>query len=612
MFVAASVKARVFSAINTLLSPAPTPQPLSPSPTASETYVPACRPPKPLVFLAQYYVPPHPQRRREIDECFYNNAQNRQWQHIVFLLERTADLPTLRSALREKATDPRIEYFQLGRKVRFSDIFNLCSGRLGFRDQVCVFANADIWFDDTVQWLAFVERGECAVISRHEPNPLRLVDCPQGTQDVWAFVPPAPAQLELETQFPPGHWHCENRVAYEMSRCGLRVCNPCHLVHAIHNHASNTGRPPMTVFTRGPYVIVKPSGIGQHASSPTPDHNADKLPDACPCSACRGRRPGIQDAYSPTFSLFDSDQARLHDIARTRFLQSLDLDWAGKKVLQIDVGPRGDIASWLESRGAHLTLIDASSDRITELIRRQPQYHCCAFVADLDVPGSLLDQKFDITVCFTGLNRSVQPQTVLERLRRRSTTLILESRVTASGEWNSETNASQVTHCPGIDFLRKQLSMLYKRIGETPQPDHLDFVVSTSSYQRVFLCREPVAVDQSTSQTLPACRDTADQPIPHTLLTLGQVMAVSAVSQCTECGSSVQQVNSLQLATATPADNQQPLLESATTVVEEKRNNRSRGDSAPVTNIGGWIVWNWDVRDKNQIAGCPQSLSAQI
>ena len=76
------------------------------------------------------------------------------------------------------------------------------------------------------------------------------------SQDVWAFKAPLP---KVDAKFLMGKPGCDNRIAYEFRRAGLRVNNPAYSIMAAHLHMSqkrNYTHGKDTV--PGPYALVVP------------------------------------------------------------------------------------------------------------------------------------------------------------------------------------------------------------------------------------------------------------------------------------------------------------------------------------------------------------------
>lgn len=352
---------------------------------------------KKLILIQQYFVAKNDARRIEIDETFFKNASNKCIDKYIIMLEKKEDLEIVKNLL--KLVDRQhIQYILFTRKACFSDYFNISCGDPELRDNVCVLANADIYFDDSIRELINLRKDQFAAIARHEildNGSLELIQRPAHSQDVWAFVSPIPTQLEFNTDFPQGHWHCENRLSTEINSAGMILCNPCTTVRAIHNHRSNLGRenvPYEVCFTYGPvYGSVEPCKISCATSTYSKmKFTRKRCPDRCLCSACHGRRPGMNDqGYNP--------EIQYHNVQKLRFLQSLALDFDNKNVLEIKSAT--DVATWVIKRGGIVT-----SNEPNEI---------CFNVAN----------PYDITICF-GFNMD---QNIFKKITEISKIFIFET-----------------------------------------------------------------------------------------------------------------------------------------------------------------------------------------
>lgn len=136
-----------------------------------------------------------------------------------------------------------------GKRKSFADFFRLAAER--FAGEVCVVANADIAFDDSLR--------EAAALLGSSPRPLLVAlsrwDDPSGpsmegrvdparwrfyshSQDTWMFV--AGGLPPFDAGFTLGIPACESRLAHEAFRAGVGVFNPALSVRTWHHHASGT------------------------------------------------------------------------------------------------------------------------------------------------------------------------------------------------------------------------------------------------------------------------------------------------------------------------------------------------------------------------------------
>jgi hypothetical protein len=176
-----------------------------------------------MILIHEQYPSPDPARAAELARARERNAASGVFTEIVPLTD--------------------------GRRKSFADFFRLAAER--YPGQVCVVANADIAFDESL-------RGAGTLV-RAWPRPLLVAlsrwDDPSGpsmegrvdpkqwrfyshSQDAWLFI--AGGLPEFEAGFTLGIPACESRLAFEAFRAGVGVLNPALSVRSWHHHASGT------------------------------------------------------------------------------------------------------------------------------------------------------------------------------------------------------------------------------------------------------------------------------------------------------------------------------------------------------------------------------------
>ena len=215
---------------------------------------------RPLILVNQYFVSSFLQRKEEIDETIKRNSIHPTFEKYIILLEKEEDRVVLEQLI---AVDEHIEVINVGKRTNYADIFRFLSERKDLFDKVCIYTNADIYFDDTIKELKRVTDKQFICLSRREIDvngqPVEMAThVATGSQDLWAFVNPVVDKLIDVTNFVNGHWGCENRLAYEAMKLGYKLFNPYYTVKIYHNHRSQQGRPPESVRLRGNYIALVP------------------------------------------------------------------------------------------------------------------------------------------------------------------------------------------------------------------------------------------------------------------------------------------------------------------------------------------------------------------
>jgi hypothetical protein len=124
-----------------------------------------------------------------------------------------------------------------------------------------VIANADIFFDKTLDH-ARPAKGELYALGRWDDDARGLRHFERiDAQDAWIFRSPLPAAMIAGSGFCVGMHGCDNRLAYEAEKAGLRVSNPSRTIIAHHVHAGPPGHGRQMV--PAPYRCVKPIALGE-------------------------------------------------------------------------------------------------------------------------------------------------------------------------------------------------------------------------------------------------------------------------------------------------------------------------------------------------------------
>ena len=125
---------------------------------------------------------------------------------------------------------------QHGRRLTFRDLFDYLNRNLAGHGVIA--ANADIFFDDSLALLdGYDLEDRLLCLSRwdvHADGSASLFEHP-ASQDAWIFQAPVRG---FSCGFPLGVPGCENRLAWEAQRAGLKLSNPGRSIKANHLHLS--------------------------------------------------------------------------------------------------------------------------------------------------------------------------------------------------------------------------------------------------------------------------------------------------------------------------------------------------------------------------------------
>jgi hypothetical protein len=187
-----------------------------------------------MILLTGLYHDPDAGRRAELRECLRRNAENVLINEIHLFSEDAVAAESLQS-------DPvmslnKIRLVPHGRRLTFRDLFDYSNRALG--GQGVIAANADIFFDDSLALLdGYDLRGRLLCLSRWDvqaDGSASFFEHP-ASQDAWIFRAPVSA---FSCSFPLGVPGCENRLAWEAQRSGLKLANPGRSIKANHLHLS--------------------------------------------------------------------------------------------------------------------------------------------------------------------------------------------------------------------------------------------------------------------------------------------------------------------------------------------------------------------------------------
>jgi hypothetical protein len=172
-----------------------------------------------MILVQQRYQSPNAERQAELDRCREINDGLKAFAEIV-LVDGAA------------------------KRWTFADFFRLVAER--HPGEICVLANSDIAFDDSIALAApLANQGMLVALSRWDDAASPSMEgriAGEGwhffshSQDVWVFraggLPPFSADFQL------GIPQCESRLAYEAAAAGLIVVNPALSIRCSHHHGS--------------------------------------------------------------------------------------------------------------------------------------------------------------------------------------------------------------------------------------------------------------------------------------------------------------------------------------------------------------------------------------
>lgn len=207
--------------------------------------------PAPLHLLVEWYADPAPARLAELRSAFMENLGNEHFADVR-AFGSIADLARLPDHKRlVKVPSPQ--------RMTFARFFDYASGNLS--GTVCVIANADIYFDDSLGMLATVDlEQQMLTLTRWDvqADGRSVFLGRPDSADAWVFRPPVSIP---RCEFHLGKPGCDNRIAYLADEAGYIVSNPSLTVVAHHLHLSGQRNYRPADRVQGPYLQVHPSKL---------------------------------------------------------------------------------------------------------------------------------------------------------------------------------------------------------------------------------------------------------------------------------------------------------------------------------------------------------------
>ena len=201
-------------------------------------------------LFVNYFDHSEPARRREIEYCFKKNEENELIDNIIVV-----------------------------NRNNLCTYYDFLSQMHKYPDDVNIIANADIYFDETIELANAINKNECYALTRWEfiqgnvisfsqrhgkPSP------PEWSQDAWIFrgsIEPVKFShvkaVNLDrrvTEFIPfqlGIPGCDNKFAAMLKGLRMNVTNPSKTIKAIHVHRSNSRIYPRYQILEG----IRPFGL---------------------------------------------------------------------------------------------------------------------------------------------------------------------------------------------------------------------------------------------------------------------------------------------------------------------------------------------------------------
>jgi hypothetical protein len=204
-------------------------------------------------LLLEYFNSSNHMRNGEYLYCLHQNLGNEYIENVYLFMEEDAEL---------NFESPKIKKVINKERPTYKTLFDFCNENL--KDQICIVANADIIFDDTLRYFDGINMDKTFyALTRWEISTGNGKDWEiepyenAASQDSWIFKAPISSSDKMNyTMGKPG---CDNKITYHMRELGYTCRNPGKKVVTIHFHPTNWRTyHPNDDRVPGPYLLISP------------------------------------------------------------------------------------------------------------------------------------------------------------------------------------------------------------------------------------------------------------------------------------------------------------------------------------------------------------------
>lgn len=180
-------------------------------------------------LIVCYYPDKNKERDLENIAAINHNMNCNSIDEIILLLEYNCIFPG------EISSNTRTR--SLSERPSFNSIIEI-GNSLAHEDDITVFCNTDIYFDESIKRVNCISEKEIYALSRYDlVNEQPQLFARYDSQDAWVYK----GKIKDNTlgNFYFGVPACDNVLVTEFRIAGYKVCNPCFSIKCYHLHASN-------------------------------------------------------------------------------------------------------------------------------------------------------------------------------------------------------------------------------------------------------------------------------------------------------------------------------------------------------------------------------------
>lgn len=177
-----------------------------------------------IYLLIELYNSEFENRNLEMKKALDKNLECENVDRVVIFHEPEVQIPEHDKIIRR----------EISGRMMFADFFTYSNTYLR-GNNICIVANSDIYFDETLDNVSKMQSKDFLCLSRWSNNELEG-DC--FSQDSWIFksVHGVPSSMIIDSAFTLGELGCDNRIAFNAIKYGYKVKNPAMLIRSHHLH----------------------------------------------------------------------------------------------------------------------------------------------------------------------------------------------------------------------------------------------------------------------------------------------------------------------------------------------------------------------------------------
>ena len=214
-----------------------------------------------LHLLIDYYKNPYPERAAELDFCFLENTNSKEFDYIHIF--KSSPLP-------EGYPPNKTIINEVSARLTYQYYFDYAKNNIPEED-IIILSNSDMFFDESISLIKELNlSNKVLVLTRFCPYHGHWIDnnnnvIPYGnqerSQDVWIWKNPLDTK-NIDFNFNIGVLGCDNKIAYQLHQASYQVWNPSYSIICYHKHKERDDNRDRYAYMPkqwlpGPYMMVE-------------------------------------------------------------------------------------------------------------------------------------------------------------------------------------------------------------------------------------------------------------------------------------------------------------------------------------------------------------------